>query len=235
MGYAASAARLGATLLVNTAVTGFDIQGGSLRAVHTSRGSISTNHAVIAAGPFSGVVARMAGIELDLSLVRRQKLVMPDVPEVPPGAPMTIEEETGAHWRPALKGAYLLWTAPGVPPGPPLDDVPTSADFAFGLLDPSSDHSVARISPFWRDVWARQTAHWFLQAGQYDYTPDHRPYLGPSPIPGIFLNCGYSGHGIMASGGGSRLLVDTITGKVAPADNPFRPDRTIAARHMDLL
>jgi sarcosine oxidase subunit beta len=235
MGYAASAARRGAAFIVNTEVTGFDIQGGSLRAVHTSRGSISTRHAVIAAGPFSGVVARMAGIELDLSLVRRQKLVMPDVPEVPPGAPMTIEEETGAHWRPALNGAYLLWTAPGIPPGPPLDDVPTSADFAFGLLDPSSDHSVARISPFWQDVWARQTAHWFLQAGQYDYTPDHRPYLGPSRVPGIFLNCGYSGHGIMASGGGSRLLVDTLTGKVAPADNPFRPDRTIAARHMDLL
>jgi sarcosine oxidase subunit beta len=157
---------------------------------------------VIAAGPFSGVVAGMAGVEVPLSLVRRQKLVMPDVPEVPPDAPMTIEEETGAHWRPALRGAYLLWTAPGVPPGPPLEDVPTSADFAFGLLDPASGYSVARISPFWRDVWARQTAHWFLQAGQYDYTPDHRPFLGPTAIPGLYLNCGYSGHGIMASGGG---------------------------------
>ncbi len=234
MGYAA-AARGGATFLVNTAVNGFDLGGGSLRAVVTTRGSISTEQAVIAAGPFSGVVARMAGIELELSLVRRHKLIMPDVPEVPRNAPMTIEEETGAHWRPALNGAYLLWTAPGVAPGPPLEDVPTSADFAFSLLDPSSEHSLARISPFWRDVWARQTAHWFLQAGQYSYTPDHRPYLGPSRVPGIYLNCGYSGHGIMGSGGGSRLVVDTMTGRVTPEHNPFRPDRVIQQRPMDLL
>jgi sarcosine oxidase subunit beta len=235
MGYAAAASRGGASFLVNTEVTSFNLSGGHVRAVETSRGSISTGTAVIAAGPFSGVVAELAGIEVPLSLVRRQKLVMPDVPEVPPHAPMTIEEETGAHWRPALRGAYLLWTAPGVPPGPPLDDVPTSADFAFGLLDPASDHSVARISPFWADIWARQTAHWFLQAGQYAYTPDHRPYLGPTAIPGLHLNCGYSGHGIMASGGGSRLVVDTITGAVPPEQNHFRFDRPMLHRDMDIL
>jgi sarcosine oxidase subunit beta len=235
MGYAAAAAAWGATFVVNTEVTGFDLQGGRVRAVSTSRGSISTENAVIAAGPFSGVVAAMAGLEMPLSLVRRQKLVMPDVPEVPPGAPMTIDEETGAHWRPAMRGAYLLRTTPDVPPGPPLEDVPISADFAFGLLDPASEHSVARISPFWREVWERQTSHWFLQAGQYAYTPDHKPYLGPSSIEGLYLNCGYSGHGIMASGGGSRLVVDTITGAVAPSENHFRPDRPFVPRDMDVL
>ncbi len=235
MGYAASAALRGATFVVNTPAMGFDLSGGRLRAVLTPRGPISTDRAVIAAGPFSGVVAAMAGVELPLSLVRRQKLIMPEVPEVPPDAPMTIDEDTGAHWRPAMQGAYLLWTAPGVPPGPPVEDVPTSADFAFGLLDPASDHAVARISPFWRAVWERQTEHWFLQAGQYDYTPDHRPFLGPSPVPGLYLNCGYSGHGIMASGGGSRLVVDTITDALPPSHNPFRLDRPVIHRDMDVL
>ncbi len=235
MGYAIAAAQRGASFVVNTEVTGFDIVSGRLRGVSTSRGPVSAGGAVIAAGPFSGVVAAMAGLELPLSLVRRQKLIMPDVPEAPPGAPMTIDEDTSAHWRPAMRGAYLLWTAPGIPPGPPLEDVPISADFAFGLLDPASDHSVARISPFWRDVWARQTSHWFVQAGQYDYTPDHRPYLGPTSVQGLYLNCGYSGHGIMASGGGTRLVVDTITGAVSSADNPFRLDRPMAYREMDVL
>jgi glycine/D-amino acid oxidase-like deaminating enzyme len=122
-----------------------------------------------------------------------------------------------------------------VPPGPPLEDVPISTEFAFELLDPSSPTSVARISPFWRDVWARQTAMWILQAGQYEYTPDHRPLLGPTSVPGLNLNCGYSGHGIMASGGGSRLVVDTMLGLIAPESNPFRPDRTFEVRDMDLL
>jgi sarcosine oxidase subunit beta len=232
MGYAAAS---GATFVPATAVTGFDLAGGRLRGVQTERGPIATERAVIAAGPFSGQVGTLAGVELPQAQVRRQKLVMPDVPEVPPGAPMTIDEDTGAHWRPALAGAFLLRTVPGVPPGPPLDDVPISADFAFGLLDPASPHAVARLSPFWRDVWARNTSAWFLQAGQYAYTPDHRPYLGPTPVPGLYANCGYSGHGIMASAGGSRLVVDTITGALAPAANPFRLDRPMEARDLDIL
>jgi sarcosine oxidase subunit beta len=235
MGYAAAASARNAAFAVNTEVVGLDVIGDRVRSVLTSRGEIAAERVVIAAGPFSRAVAAMAGIDLPVELVRRQKLIMPDVPEVPPGAPMTIEEETGVHWRPAMRGAYLLWTAPGAPSGPPMDDVPTSADFAFALLDPESEYSVARISPFWRDVWARQTAHWFLQAGQYDYTPDHRPYLGPTRIEGLYLNSGYSGHGIMASGGGSRLAVDTITGRRSPADNPFRVDRPMAHRDMDVL
>ena len=234
-GYAQAAISVGdAAFVVNTEAIGFNLDGGRVRAVLTPRGPISTERLVIAAGPFSGVVAELAGVPLPLSLVRRQKLIMPDVPEVPAWAPMTIDEETGAHWRPAMRGAYLLCTTPGVPPGPPLDDVPTSADFAFSLLDPQSHHSVARISPFWRDVWAQQYP-WSLQAGQYDYTPDHRPFLGATPVPGLYLNCGYSGHGIMASGGGSRLVTDTITGALPHASNPFRLDRSMPRRDMDVL
>lgn len=235
MGYAMAAARRGSTFVVNTEVVGFDNAGGRVKSVQTTRGAIETERVVIAAGPFAGEVGSLAGLDIPLSLVRRQKLVMPDVPEVPEGAPMTIDEETGTHWRPALRGAYVLRTFPGVPPGPPLMDVPISADFAFALLDPASDYSAARLSPFWKKVWARQTAHWFLQAGQYDYTPDHRPFLGPTQIEGLYLNCGYSGHGIMGSGGGSRLAVDTITGKVSPEQNPFRFERPMQHRDMDVL
>ncbi|HUS17172.1 MAG TPA: FAD-dependent oxidoreductase, partial [Chloroflexia bacterium] len=123
----------------------------------------------------------------------------------------------------------------GVQPGPPLEDVPLSADFAFALLDPTSPTGVARISPFWAEVWARNTSTWFLQAGQYAYTPDHRPYLGATAIAGLYLNCGYSGHGIMASAGGSRLTVDSLTGRLAAADNPFRLDRPLQPRELDVL
>ena len=57
-----------------------------------------------------------------------------------------------------------------------------------------------------------------------------------APRPdGLYLNGGYSGHGIMAGTGGSRRVVDLITG-VADADaNPFRPDRAIDVREHDIL
>jgi hypothetical protein len=174
-------------------------------------------------------------VTIDLRPTWRQKVVLPELPIVPPAAPMTIDEETAAHWRPALAGAFALWTEADTPPGEPLDDVPTSSDFAFGLLDPGSPHALARISPFWAEVWEHGSPAWLLQAGQYEYTPDHRPYLGSTGVPGLHLNTGYSGHGIMASAGGSRLVIDLLTGRASPPDNPFRPDRPMVERQLDIL
>ena len=87
-GYALAAHQTGrVTFSVNSEVTGFDLRGGAIKAVKTTNGSIDTAAAVIAAGPFSAVVGAYAGIDIPLSLVRRQKLVMPDVVQVPAKCP----------------------------------------------------------------------------------------------------------------------------------------------------
>jgi len=223
----------GAVICTDTQVLGFKIGAGRVRAVETARGRIETERAVIAAGPLSGVVAAFAGLDLPLQTVVRQKVVMPEVPEVPAQAPMTIDDDTGAHWRPALRGAYLLYTDPETPPTPPAQDVPTDHRFAFRLLDPASPVSVARVTPFWRDVWQRASAHWLLQAGQYTMTPDRRPLIGATAVEGLFLNTGYSGHGIMGSPAGSELLIDVMTGR--RRENPFRPGRAFLPREHDRL
>jgi sarcosine oxidase subunit beta len=227
-----------APVVTDCAVTGFRIEseGARLAGVETTKGFIWTRKAVIAAGPFSAEVARTAGLELPLTIVQRQKVVLPDVPEVPQEAPMTIDEDSGAHWRPALKGAFLLFTDPSTPPSPPGEDLPTDESFAFKLLDPDSPQAVARVAPFWRDVWTRGVPSWTIQAGQYDITPDRRPILGQLPVEGLYVNTGYSGHGVMAGPAGSRVVVDLITGKLASKDNPFRPDRTFEERpSLDVL
>ncbi len=224
----------GATLQTGVTVTGFARRGERVTGVTTSRGPIEAGTTVIATGPLSGPLAAMAGLELPLTTVRRQKLIVPELPLVPKDAPMTIDFETGAHWRPAGHGAHALWTAPA-PGEPPTEDVPTSASFAFGLLDPTSDHALARIAPFWRTAWESPGLQWWLQAGQYTYTPDRRPLLGPTQIDGLAVNTGYSGHGIMGSIGGSRRAVDAIVGRTRVDDNPFRPDRAMAARTFDIL
>ena len=224
----------GARIRTGVTVTGFRVHADRVYGVTTTGGNVDAENVIIAGGPLSGPLGTLAGLDLPLATVRRQKLIIPDLPQVPRDAPMTIEFETGAHWRPAGTGAHALWTAPA-PPEPPLDDVPTSAAFAFGLLDPASDHALARIVPFWKEVWASSRLQWWLQAGQYTYTPDRRPLLGPTIVPGLAINTGYSGHGIMGSIGGSRRAVDAITGKLKPADNPFRPDRPMQARAFDIL
>jgi sarcosine oxidase, subunit beta len=232
LGFAAAS---GAAVVTGCGVTGLRVEGGRLASVQTNRGEISIGSSVIAAGPFSGDVASLAGIELPVRVVRRQKMTMPEVPEVPQDAPMTIDDDTGAHWRPGLRGAYLLYTDPDEPPGPPAEDLPTDHGFALGLLDPESPVSVARVAPFWCRVWERGSANWILQAGQYTMTPDHRPLLGPTPVEDLYVNTGYSGHGIMGSSAGSRIAVDTLTGKLRQDQNPFRLDRELQSRELDRL
>ena len=227
----------GATFVNHAGAHEIVVDGDRVRGVRTTRGEVAAGAVVIATGPFLSQTAGLAGIGVELRPTRRQKLVLPSVPQVPADAPMTIEEETAAHWRPVLDGAMALFTDPGTPPSEPHDPVPIEHDWAFGLLDPHSDHALARVAPFWRDVWAdgAPSAQWFLQAGQYEMTPDRRPYLGPLGPDGLHLNGGYSGHGIMASAGGSRRVVDLITGAADPAENPFRPDRQIDVREHDIL
>jgi sarcosine oxidase, subunit beta len=203
--------------------------------VRTAAGTIGTDAAVIATGPLSGPLGQRAGLDLPLVTVTRQKLILPDVPEVPTDGPMTIDEETGAHWRPAYdRGAWLLHTDPATEPTEPTMDVPTDHRFAFRLMDPASAVSVARVVPFWRDVWERGSRHWMLQAGQYTVTPDHRPLIGATEVEGLYVNTGYSGHGIMLSPAGSRLLVEAVTSRGNAAD-AFAPGRTMAAQPQPTL
>lgn len=215
-----------ASVVGSCPVTGFrTTRDGRLSAVRTGRGEIATDAAVIAAGPLSGPVAASAGVELPIHAIRRQKLILPSVPEVPSDAPMVIDEDSGAHWRPALEGAWLLFTDPTTPPSEPTMDVPLDHRFAFELLDPASPASVARVVPFWRDVWERGSDHWSLQAGQYSETPDHRPIVGPTPVDGLHVNVGHGGHGVMLSVATGRLVLDEMTKPGGP--NPFRLDRDL--------
>ncbi|MBA2556953.1 MAG: FAD-binding oxidoreductase [Chloroflexi bacterium] len=226
-----------ALFCVDTPVHGFlrSAAGDRITGVETSKGAVAAAHVIIAAGPFTGVLAAQAGVSLEIRPTRRHKLTFPELPDVPPDAPMTIEIETGAHWRPAMRGCFALWTERDTPPSEPQADVPTSADWAFRLLDPSSDSALARVSPFWARVWERSDANWLLQAGQYEYTPDHRPYLGPSAVPGLAINGGYSGHGIMASAGGSRLTIDLLLERADSAAGAFAVHRARDLRERDVL
>ncbi|MDQ2673359.1 MAG: FAD-binding oxidoreductase [Chloroflexota bacterium] len=227
----------GATFVTHAGVTAIHTHADRVRGVATTRGDVVTDRVILASGPFVAHVAAMAGVQLQLRPTRRQKLVIPDLPVVPADAPMTIDEETAAHWRPAMQGCLALFTDPATPPSEPHDPVPIDHDWAFGLLDPRSDHALARVAPFWREVWAdgASSAHWYLQAGQYEVTPDRRPYLGAVGPEGLFVNGGYSGHGIMAGAGGSRLTIDLVTGVASAEANAFRPDRKFGVREHDIL
>ena len=211
-----------ARVLLDTEVLGFELDRGRLCAVRTQHGRIETPRAVIAAGPFTGRVAAMAGLEIPFFALRRHRGGIKAHPLIPRSAPMTISLDTGAHWRPEGTGAWIGWSGA-------LDEQPEEqrelvpADWTFPAL---ALEAIARFSPFWEDVAATLTrANVTVEAGQYDMTPDAKPLIGPTEVEGLFLNAGYSGHGVMGSPAGARVCVDVMLGRVPQAENPFRPSR----------
>ena len=206
---------------LRTGATGVRTDAQGVVAVATHRGEIATRRVMIAAGPFAGVVSAWLGAQLPLANLRRQKAVLGTVPLVPRYAPMTIDNDTGAFWRPEVDGAALGWALPEEP-GPPSESVPTDWTFPAVVLE-----GISRLTPFWNQVAGALTRdNVFLSAGQYTCSPDNKPIIGPySCIPGVFFNLGYAGHGIMASPGGSRLAIDLLLRPEANAKNPFRWER----------
>ena len=63
-------------------VTGFDVERGAVRAVHTTLGTIRTSAVVLAAGIWGPKVARLAGVRLPLVPVLHQYAVTEPLPEL---------------------------------------------------------------------------------------------------------------------------------------------------------
>jgi sarcosine oxidase subunit beta len=210
-----------ARFLLNTRATGIlrDAQGVS--GVETNRGPIATRLVVNAAGPFAGKIGQMAGLDLPLEPVRRQKVFIAPKPQIPQNAPLNIDLVSEAYWRPETGGAYIAWVDPDEPVGEPSETLPTDWDFPAIVLE-----KLFRLFPFWEEV-AETLGKSDIQisAGQYVYTPDDQPLIGPVPeLPGFYLNCGYWA-GVMLGPGAGKRIANLVTGALAPQDNALRPTR----------
>jgi sarcosine oxidase subunit beta len=210
-----------ARFLLSTRATGIQTDGLGVCAVATSRGTIATRTVIDAAGPFAGVVGRMAGIDLPLEPVRRQKVFISPKPQIPRDAPLTIDLVEDAYWRPETGGAYIAWVDPDEPVGEPAEELPTDWDFAAIVLE-----KLLRLNPFWEEIAADlKSEDLHPSAGQYVYTPDDQPLIGPLPeLPGFYVNCGYWA-GVMLSPEAGRRIARLVTGDMDPQENALRPTR----------
>ncbi len=214
----------GAAIAMNVAVTAISTSAGKVTGVQTDQGTVSTSTVVLAAGPFSRDISP---VPLPVALWRRHRIVVDPDNRIPQNAPMTIDANTGAHWRPHRGGALMAWAQPEIDQAAAW---PVERDESWPDLVLRSEKGIARLSPFWSEIAATLRPDSYLfTAGQYTVTPDQKPLIGGTgDLDGFYLNTGYSGHGIMGSPSGSRLLADVIAGTVIPADNPFDPGRFAA-------
>src|SRR6478735_168720 len=92
-----------------TAVTAVETSANRVTGVLTSRGRIVTSTVVLAAGPFSPDISPEP---LPVARWRRHRIIVEADERIPQDAPMTIDANTGAHWRPHAGGALMAWAQP---------------------------------------------------------------------------------------------------------------------------
>ena len=165
-----------------------------------SGGRIEARTIVLAAGPWSGEVAALAGIALPVEPRRRSVFVF-DVRDPPGLTPLTIDP-SGTWFRPEGR-FYLAGTTPAAgndPPGAPLEVQHQEWD---DLVWPVLANRVPAFEA------AKVVNSW---AGYYEYnTFDQNGIVGRHPeIESLIFATGFSGHGIQQSPAVGRAVAELI-------------------------
>ena len=222
MGYVNCARRLGVKVLNDVTVTGIDVRDGKVVAVETTRDRIETRTVVNAAGPWAAAVGQMAGLHLPIIPVRRQWLTTTPLPEIPDDFPFVIDFSQSLYFHREGRGLLSGMSNPNEPPG--FDQ---SVDPEWEL---TAMESAARRLPLLESAGVVSRV-----AGLYEVTPDAHPILGGTPVAGLYVCAGFSGHGFMHGPICGKLLAEEILAGRATTMNidPLRFDRFTARPKQD--
>jgi sarcosine oxidase subunit beta len=178
----------------------------------TKAEEIDADAVVIAAGPHSAELGRHYDVELPIRPLCRQLLETTAVAGVAAELPMTIESETGFHFR--RRGDRLVLAMADPEPRWGFDEDVDESLFADRLARLEHRYPAAAGAQIDR-AWA----------GLYDMTPDAHPILG-RVAEGVYAACGFSGHGFMQSPAVGKALAEELLGLTPSFDlAPFRLER----------
>ncbi len=184
------------------------LEGGRLRGVRIGPETLGADQVVLCLGAGAPGFARAAGIRLPIIPMKGYSLTL---------TPRTPLRHSVTDMARKIVFAPL--------PGPSIR-VAGIADFV-GLdreIDPARLASITRAASESLDVdLSAGTRPW---TGLRPVTPDSRPLIGPSALPGLFLNTGHGGLGWTLAAGSARLATDLLLGRPAAIDaTPFRAGR----------
>jgi sarcosine oxidase subunit beta len=191
LGYATAARAAGVTLLRHTEVEGIEMDGATVAAVRTSRGTIATDTVVCAAGPWSRTIGAMAGVDLPVTPERREIVVTEPVPGLDPRTPFTIDFASTFYFH--AEGQGLL----------------------MGMSDPDLlPAAVERRTPTLSGVGI--ASGW---AGLYENTPDHNGLIGEADsVDRLLYATGFSGHGFLMGPAVGEVVRDLYLGRPPVVD-----------------
>jgi glycine/D-amino acid oxidase-like deaminating enzyme len=184
-------------------VCGIDTAPGRIAALRLADGArVACGEMVLAAGPGSGALAALAGVDLPVRPRKRSVFVFRS-PAVLPDCPLVID--TNGVWvRPEGDG-FLAGVSPPAHEDPDADPTDFEIDHRF-FDDPIWPTIAARIPAFEE---LKVTGGW---AGHYEYnTLDHNAVIGPHPeIANLHFVTGFSGHGMQQAAAAGRAVAERI-------------------------
>ncbi|MFQ6088269.1 MAG: NAD(P)/FAD-dependent oxidoreductase [Candidatus Methanofastidiosia archaeon] len=182
-GYHERLKELGVDILTFTEVNAFELNEKKIERVKTSRGDVSAEVVVNAAGAWSSQVANLCGLKLPNKPVRHESLVTE--PLKPFLEPMIILLKESLYMEQTMRGEVLAGISD--PEERITFEMSSSLEFMERLAQ-----KVTKLIPNLRHV--NVLRQW---AGLYDITPDTRPILGACKIENFIQANGFMGHGFM--------------------------------------
>ena len=219
-GYARAADALGVDIIQNCEVSGFvKAANGAVRGIETSHGRIQAGRIGLAVAGHSSVLAGLAGFRLPVTSYALQAMVTE--PLKPRLDKVVISPGTGAYVSQSDKGEMVI--------GGGLDLFPSYAQRgSFAVLQSVVAATLAIFPSFSRLRLMRQ---W---AGIVDVVHDSSPIIGPTPVPELYINCGWGTGGFKAIPAGGWLLAHVLaTGRNHELAEPFQLERFITGRLID--
>lgn len=211
-GFARAASDMGVDIIENCEVTGIlRGPGGEVRGVETTRGTIRAGKVGVSAAGHSSVVMGMAGIRLPLQSNPLQALVSEPVK---PAFPTIVMSNTiHAYISQSDKGEMVIGAG---------TDSYVSYTQRGGLHIPAHTlEAICELFPMFRRL--RMLRSW---GGITDNTPDRSPITAKTPVPGLYVNCGWGTGGFKATPGAANLFAWTIArDEPHPINAPFTIER----------
>ena len=219
-GYARAASALGVDVIQNCAVQRIRVgKSGAVEGVETARGFIEApTVAVVAAGHTSTVLAT-ADIRMPLESFPLQALVSEPIKPVMPCVVMS--NSVHGYISQSDKGELVIGAG---------TDQYVSYSQTGGLHTISHAlEAICDLFPSFRRL--RMLRNW---GGIVDVTPDRSPIIGLTPVPGLFVNCGWGTGGFKATPGSGDVFAWTIAnGRPHSIAEPFSLDRFRTGRLID--
>ena len=211
-GYARGADRLGVDIIQNCEVTAIRRDAsGAVAAVETTRGEIRARKVGVVAAGHTSMIMAMAGLRMPLESFPLQALVSEPVKPVFPCVVMS--NTIHAYISQSDKGELVIGGG---------TDVYTSYSQRGALhVTTHTIEAICELFPMFRRM--RMLRNW---GGIVDVTPDRSPIIGKTPVPGLYVNCGWGTGGFKATPGSGHVFADTIANdRPHPINAPFSLER----------